>query len=127
MPRKAQSDEDNEKKCKPKEQFKLTISLFDTPGVVDAEYVEFYINEETGKRKKLMYDRASQFKKSIQENLCENTDKLYCYVLEYLGCEPTAFARRILDMPKTYHMMDDEAAVEAAEDRLDAEAGEGLL
>ena len=95
--RKAQTDEQNEKSKKPKEQFKIILSLYDDGGTTDIDLIEYYVNEETGKRKRLMYDSPSQFKKSIEQNLGTNTDRLACYLLEAIGINPNEFARNIAD------------------------------
>ena len=96
MPRKAQSDEQNEKAKKPKEQFKLVVSIFDD-GNVDYDLIEYFTNEATGKRKRLMYDSPSKYRKSIEENLAGNTYKLAAWVLEGLGINLNEVVRNIAD------------------------------
>ena len=125
MPRKAQSDEDNERKLKPKEQFRLVVGVYDN-GYIDYEFVEYYLNEETGKRKKLMYDKASAFKKAIKDNLGDDTDKIAAWVLDGLDIEPNAYARRVCDLPQTYEEEEYEVALERIEETEDAKGGENL-
>jgi hypothetical protein len=91
--RKSQTDEQNEKSLKPKEQFRIVLSLFDDGGTTDIDLIEYYINEMTGKRKRLMYDSPSQFKKSIEQNLGTNTSRIACYLLEAIGIDPNEFVR----------------------------------
>lgn len=126
MPRKTQSNDDQEKRQpKPKEQFRLIIGLYDS-GYVDLDLVEFFLNEETGKRKKLMYDSPNKFKKAINDSLAQDENKLACYILEAMGINVNKFANAITDSIRDYDQDEYDEAIERLEDIEDAEAGEDL-
>lgn len=91
MPRRKLAEGEEAKPPKPKEQFRIVLHVYDD-GFIDKDLYEFYTLEETGRRKKMMYDSSKEFNKSIKQNLAENTEKLACWVLEAMGINPNAFA-----------------------------------
>jgi len=125
MPRKTQTDDDNEKKLKPKEQFRLSIEIHDD-GYIDYTFKEWYVNEVTGKRKQLIHESPNKFKESIKNNLGEDTDKLAAWILDGLGIEPNAYARRVCDLPQTYDEKEYSEAMDHIEEMEDAKGGENL-
>ena len=126
MPRKAQSDESQEGRTpKPKEQFRLVVGIYDN-GYIDYDLMEFYLNEETGKRKKLMYDSPSKFKKSINDALAGDEEKLACWILEGLGININSFASRISDSTRSYDQDEYDEAEEMMEELEDIEEGKDL-
>lgn len=125
MPRKAQSDSDNEKQSRPKEIFRISVEIFDN-GAIDYTLKQWYLNEETGKRKQLIYDSPSKYKKAIEQDLGTNTDKLATWILEGLGINANEFARSIVDSTRDYDQDDYDKAEEIMESIEDAEAGEDL-
>lgn len=126
MPRKGYEEDDgNRKPPKPKEQFRIVLSVYDN-GYVDRDLTEFYTNEETGKRKKVTHETPSNFKEAIQKELAENTDKLACWILDAMGIDPNAFARRVGGKSGSYEDDDYADAMDAIEEMEDAEAGADL-
>lgn len=96
MPRKAQSDEQNEKTPRPKEIFRLSIEIFDS-GSIDYTMRQWYLNEETGKRKQLIYDSPSKYRKAIEEDLGSNVYTLATWILQGLNIDVNEFVRNIAD------------------------------
>lgn len=92
MPRK--SDGEEVKPPKPKEQFRIVLHVYDD-GFVDKDLFEFYTVEETGRRKKTMYDSGKEFNDAIKKSLAEDTNKLACWVLEAMGINPNSFAKYV--------------------------------
>lgn len=96
MPRK--SDGEDVKPPKPKEQYRIVLHIYDD-GFVDKDLFEFYTVEETGRRKKSMYDSGKEFNDAVKSGLAEDTNKLACWVLEAMGINPNAFANYMKGNP----------------------------
>jgi hypothetical protein len=109
---------------KPKEQFRITLSIYDD-GYIDRELREFYTNENTGKRKMETHTPKS-IKKAIEDNLAGNTDKLASWILDAMGIEPNAFARRVAGRETSFEEEEMEDVLETIEEMEDAEEGEDL-
>ena len=91
MPRKKNEDGEDPRPPKPKEQFRIVLHVYDD-GFIDKDLFEFYTLEETGRRKKTMYDSAKDFNQAIKKELAEDTYKLASWVLAAMGVDPNRFA-----------------------------------
>lgn len=80
MPKRG-TDENEDKQMKPKQIAKIVLDIYDN-GYVDRDLFEFYINDETKKRKKLMHDKSSDFMKLFKETISEQPE--YFVVVELL-------------------------------------------
>jgi len=80
MPKRG-TDENEDKSTKPKQIAKIVLDIYDN-GYVDRDLFEFYLNEETKKRKKLMHDKSSDFMKLFKETISEQPE--YFVVIELL-------------------------------------------
>lgn len=91
MPRPRKDDGEDPRPPKPKEQFRIVLHVYDD-GFIDKDLFEFYTVEETGRRKKTMYDSAKDFNSAIKKELAEDTYKLGSWVLTAMGIDPNRFA-----------------------------------
>jgi hypothetical protein len=80
MPKRG-TDENEDKQMKPKQIAKIVLDIYDN-GYCDRDLFEFYTNDETKKRKKLMHDKSSDFMKLFKETISEQPE--YFVVVELL-------------------------------------------
>jgi hypothetical protein len=97
MPKRTPNEDD--KVMKPKQIAKVVLDVYDN-GYVDKSLSEYYINEETKKRKKFDHDSVKEFKQCFKELLSDDAD-LYVVgeLLKALDINPKTFAQKTLGLP----------------------------
>jgi hypothetical protein len=80
MPKRG-TDENEEKQLKPKQIAKIVLDIYDN-GYVDRTLKEYYVNDETKKKKTFDHDRASEFMKLFKETISDNPE--YYVIIELL-------------------------------------------
>lgn len=116
MPKRG-TDENEDKQMKPKQIAKIVLDVYDN-GYVDRDLFEFYLNDETKKRKKLMHDKASDFMKMFKETISEQPEYFVVVeLLKALDVNPKTFAAQV-----NKYYKDDITAAPAAEDKQPEEA-----
>jgi hypothetical protein len=91
MPKRG-TDENEDKQMKPKQIGKIVLDVFDN-GYVDRDLIEYYTNDETKKRKKLIHDRSSDFMKMFKETISEQPEYFVVVeLLKALDVNPKSFA-----------------------------------
>jgi hypothetical protein len=94
MPKRG-TDENEDKQMKPKQIAKIVLDIYDN-GYCDRDLFEFYTNEETKKRKKLMHDKSSDFMKLFKETISEQPEYFVVVeLLKALDVNPKDFAAQV--------------------------------
>lgn len=91
MPKRG-TDENEDKQMKPKQIAKIVLDIYDN-GYVDRTLKEYYVNEETKKKKTFDHDRSSDFMKMFKETISEQPEYFVVVeLLKALDVNPKAFA-----------------------------------
>jgi hypothetical protein len=95
MPKRTANED--EKEMKPKQIAKIVLDIYDN-GYVDKNLSEYYINDETKKRKKFDHDSVKDFKQCFKELLTDDPDEyVVSELLKALDVNPQAYARKVID------------------------------
>jgi hypothetical protein len=97
MPKRTANED--EKEMKPKQIAKVVLDVYDN-GYVDKSLSEYYVNEETKKRKKFDHDSVKEFKQCFKELLSDDPDVFVVgELLKALDVNPKTFAQKTLGLP----------------------------
>ena len=97
MPKRTPNED--EKEMKPKQIAKVVLDVYDN-GYVDKTLKEYYINDETKKRKSFDHDSVKEFKQVFRELLTDEPDfYVVNELLKALDVNPRTFAQKTLGLP----------------------------